>query len=63
MYKERQKQVEEKLEEVRAGKAAEYLQPLAVLQEDMRIATQVAGHYLLYWSNIFQRGDNLTKIF
>ena len=36
-------QVNEKLEEVRAGKAIEYLSPLAELQENMRIRTEVAG--------------------
>ena len=43
LYKERQVQVEEKLKDVRVGKAPEYLQPLSVLQDDMRVSTQVAG--------------------
>jgi hypothetical protein len=36
-------QVDHKLDEVRAGKAVEYLSPLAQLQESMRIRTEVAG--------------------
>lgn len=36
-------QVDHKLEEVRAGRAAEYLNPLSQLQENMRIRTEVAG--------------------
>merc|ERR1711894_269042 len=43
LYKERSSQIDDKLEEVRAGKAAEYLDPLAELQDDMRVRTQVAG--------------------
>jgi breast cancer metastasis-suppressor 1-like protein len=43
LYMERLNQVERKLEEVRAGKATEYLQPLEELQENMRIRTEVAG--------------------
>jgi breast cancer metastasis-suppressor 1-like protein len=43
LYIERFAQVEAKLEEVKAGKALEYLNPLAQLQENMRIRTQVAG--------------------
>ncbi len=43
LYKERLAQVELKLEEVRAGKAHEYLNPLTELQENMKIRTQVAG--------------------
>lgn len=35
--------VDHKLEEVRAGRAAEYLNPLSQLQENMRIRTEVAG--------------------
>ena len=35
--------MEDKLEEVRAGKAGEYLNPLTELQENMKIRTQVAG--------------------
>ena len=45
LYKERLAQVEDKLEEVRAGKAGEYLNPLTELQENMKIRTQVAGKY------------------
>lgn len=43
LYKERMGQVDHKLEEVRAGRAAEYLNPLSQLQENMRIRTEVAG--------------------
>ena len=43
LYVERLSQVEHKLEEVRAGRAQEYLQPLEELQENMRIRTEVAG--------------------
>lgn len=43
LYIERLSQVERKLEEVKAGKAQEYLQPLEELQDNMRIRTEVAG--------------------
>ncbi|KAK3597393.1 hypothetical protein CHS0354_040118 [Potamilus streckersoni] len=43
LHRERLNQIEMKLEEVKAGKAAEYLNPLADLQEHMKIRTQVAG--------------------
>lgn len=43
LYIERLTQVERKLEEVRAGRAVEYLQPLEELQDNMRIRTEVAG--------------------
>ncbi|XP_062570222.1 breast cancer metastasis-suppressor 1-like protein [Saccostrea cucullata] len=43
LYKERMGQIEHKLEEVKAGRALEYLSPLAQLQENMRIRTEVAG--------------------
>lgn len=43
LYKERMGQVDHKLEEVRAGRAAEYLNPLSQLQENMTIRTEVAG--------------------
>jgi len=43
LYVERLSQVEHKLEEVRAGRAAEYLQPLDELQENMRVRTEVAA--------------------
>lgn len=36
-------QVDAKLQEVMAGKAPEYLEPLATLQENMQIRTKVAG--------------------
>lgn len=45
LYKERQNQVDAKLQEVMSGKAAEYLEPLATLQENMQIRTKVAGIY------------------
>lgn len=43
LYIERISQVERKLEEVRAGRAQEYLQPLEELQDSMRIRTEVAA--------------------
>jgi breast cancer metastasis-suppressor 1-like protein len=43
LYKERLKNVEDKIEEVRSGKAKEYLNPLEQLQENMRIRIEVAG--------------------
>ncbi|XP_050809911.1 breast cancer metastasis-suppressor 1-like protein isoform X1 [Gopherus flavomarginatus] len=45
LYKERLSQVDAKLQEVIAGKAQEYLEPLAALQENMQIRTKVAGIY------------------
>ncbi|XP_043931296.1 breast cancer metastasis-suppressor 1-like protein [Protopterus annectens] len=42
LFKERLSQVKAKLEEVIEGKAAEYLEPLAVLQNNMKIRTEVA---------------------
>uniref|UniRef100_H2MMA5 BRMS1 like transcriptional repressor b n=1 Tax=Oryzias latipes TaxID=8090 RepID=H2MMA5_ORYLA len=45
LYKERLSQVEVKLQEVMAGCAQEYLEPLANLQENMQIRTKVAGIY------------------
>uniref|UniRef100_A0A1A8F774 Breast cancer metastasis-suppressor 1-like b n=1 Tax=Nothobranchius korthausae TaxID=1143690 RepID=A0A1A8F774_9TELE len=45
LYKERLSQVEVKLQEVMAGCAQEYLEPLATLQENMQIRTKVAGIY------------------
>ena len=50
LYKERLAQVEDKLEEVRAGKAGEYLNPLTELQENMKIRTQVAGKTLIFFN-------------
>uniref|UniRef100_A0A8C5QUX1 Breast cancer metastasis-suppressor 1-like protein n=1 Tax=Leptobrachium leishanense TaxID=445787 RepID=A0A8C5QUX1_9ANUR len=41
LYKERLSQVDAKLQEVIAGKAPEYLEPLATLQENMQIRTKV----------------------
>lgn len=43
LYRERSNQVDSKLEEVRAGRAFEYLQPLKELQDNMRIRTEIAG--------------------
>lgn len=43
LYKERLSQVDVKLQEVMAGCAQEYLEPLANLQENMQIRTKVAG--------------------
>ncbi|KTG46943.1 hypothetical protein cypCar_00013696 [Cyprinus carpio] len=43
LYKERLSQVNLKLQEVIAGSAAEYLEPLATLQENMQIRTKVAA--------------------
>lgn len=43
LYKERLNQVDAKLQEVMSGKAPEYLEPLATLQENMQIRTKVAG--------------------
>ncbi|MCJ8737243.1 hypothetical protein PDJAM_G00021800 [Pangasius djambal] len=45
LYKERLSQVDAKLQEVISGKAPEYLEPLANLQENMQIRTKVAGIY------------------
>ncbi|KAJ1105980.1 hypothetical protein NDU88_003383 [Pleurodeles waltl] len=45
LFKERLQQVKAKLEEVTAGKAAEYIDPLAVLQKNMKIRIEVAGIY------------------
>ncbi|RXN27343.1 breast cancer metastasis-suppressor 1 [Labeo rohita] len=45
LYKERLSQVDAKLQEVMSGKAPEYLEPLANLQENMQIRTKVAGIY------------------
>ncbi|XP_077076610.1 breast cancer metastasis-suppressor 1-like protein-A isoform X2 [Siphateles boraxobius] len=45
LYKERLGQMDLKLQEVMAGNAAEYLEPLATLQENMQIRTKVAGIY------------------
>uniref|UniRef100_A0A672ZB57 BRMS1 like transcriptional repressor b n=1 Tax=Sphaeramia orbicularis TaxID=375764 RepID=A0A672ZB57_9TELE len=45
LYRERLSQVNSKLSEVEAGQAAEYLEPLAVLLENMQVRTKVAGIY------------------
>jgi len=41
LYRERLTQIETKLEEVAAGRALEYLQPLEELQENMRVQLEV----------------------
>jgi len=43
LYRERMTQIEAKLEEVKAGRAVEYLQPLEELQENMRVQLEVGG--------------------
>lgn len=45
LYQERLSQVKSKLSEVEAGRAAEYLEPLAVLLENMQVRTKVAGNW------------------
>uniref|UniRef100_A0A2K6U4J1 BRMS1 like transcriptional repressor n=1 Tax=Saimiri boliviensis boliviensis TaxID=39432 RepID=A0A2K6U4J1_SAIBB len=45
LYRERLSQVDAKLPEVVAGKAPEYLEPLATRQENMQIRTKAAGIY------------------
>merc|ERR1712130_469348 len=41
LYRERLTQIESKLEEVKTGRALEYLQPLEELQENMRVQLEV----------------------
>ena len=43
LYQERLQQIDAKLEEVKEGRAVEYLSPLAQLEENMSIYTEVAG--------------------
>ncbi|CAM4587380.1 unnamed protein product [Caretta caretta] len=45
LFKERLNQVKAKLEDVASGRAAEYLDPLGVLQNNMKIRIEVAGIY------------------
>ncbi|XP_028837601.1 breast cancer metastasis-suppressor 1 isoform X2 [Denticeps clupeoides] len=45
LFKERLNQVKVKLEEVISGKAGEYREPLATLQHNMQLRTEVAGVY------------------
>ncbi|XP_078480845.1 breast cancer metastasis-suppressor 1 [Lampetra planeri] len=45
LFRERLNQVKVKLDEVLTGKAGEYREPLAVLQSNMQLQTQVAGVY------------------
>ncbi|KAG2469464.1 BRM1L protein, partial [Polypterus senegalus] len=47
LFKEKLNQVRTKLEEVIAEKAIEYIEPLAALQKNMKIRTEVAGNKLL----------------
>ncbi|MGH0185633.1 UNVERIFIED_CONTAM: hypothetical protein FKN15_018458, partial [Acipenser sinensis] len=42
LFKERLNQVKAKLEEVIAGTATEYIEPVAALQKNMKIRTEVA---------------------
>lgn len=44
LFRERLDQVKVKLDEVLTGKAGEYREPLATLQKDMQLRTQVAGN-------------------
>lgn len=55
LYKERISQIEQKLIELKAGRAPEYLNPLAELQENMRISTEVAGILREYMMQNIQR--------
>uniref|UniRef100_A0A8C9STI2 BRMS1 transcriptional repressor and anoikis regulator n=1 Tax=Scleropages formosus TaxID=113540 RepID=A0A8C9STI2_SCLFO len=45
LFRERLSQVKMKLDEVIAGRAAEYKEPLAVLHKNMQLRTEVAGVY------------------
>ncbi|XP_056156340.1 breast cancer metastasis-suppressor 1 [Lampris incognitus] len=45
LFRERLNQVKVKLDEVLTGKAGEYREPLATLQNNMQLRTQVAGVY------------------
>ncbi|XP_012676112.1 breast cancer metastasis-suppressor 1 [Clupea harengus] len=45
LFRERLNQMKVKLDEVLAGKAGEYQDPLVVLQQNMQMRTQVAGIY------------------
>lgn len=56
LYKERLSQVDAKLQEVIAGKAPEYLEPLATLQENMQIRTKVAGRKEKYLFHLVKYG-------
>lgn len=44
LFRERLDQVKVKLDEVLTGKAGEYREPLATLQKNMQLRTQVAGN-------------------
>ncbi|KAA8583310.1 hypothetical protein FQN60_015856 [Etheostoma spectabile] len=57
LYKERLSQVDIKLQEVMAGCAQEYLEPLANLQENMQIRTKVAE----LWNDGLQSRKNKKK--
>ena len=54
LYKEQLSQVDAKLQEVIAGKAPEYLEPLATLQENMQIRTKVAGRKVKHLFHIVE---------
>ncbi|XP_036404584.1 breast cancer metastasis-suppressor 1 isoform X2 [Megalops cyprinoides] len=45
LFRERLNQVKVKLDEVMAGRAGEYREPLSVLQQNMQLRTEVAGIY------------------
>ncbi|KAG7464473.1 hypothetical protein MATL_G00165980 [Megalops atlanticus] len=45
LFRERLNQVKVKLDEVMSGRAGEYREPLAVLQQNMQLRTEVAGIY------------------
>ncbi|XP_077396158.1 breast cancer metastasis-suppressor 1-like protein-A isoform X1 [Festucalex cinctus] len=59
LYRERLTQVNSKLAEVEAGRAAEYLDPLALLLENMQVRTKVAGNrnmsqsIFTHWPSVF----------
>ncbi|MBN3274456.1 BRM1L protein, partial [Polyodon spathula] len=56
LFEERLNQVKAKLEEVIAGKAAEYIEPVAALQKNMKIRTEVAE-----WWNDKLRSKKSTR--
>lgn len=52
-----------KLQEVMAGSAAEYLEPLATLQENMQIRTKVAGQLMLGLYIIYTPYDTADVVY
>lgn len=48
LFQERLNQVKLKLDEVLTGKAGEYREPLATLQQNLQQRTQVAGEASIY---------------